>query len=238
MELCTANVLGWIGFSIYDDIIDGEKKHELIPLANLCIRKTFDFSHSYETLLDKIDYANDWEQTNCKISIINNTFEIPKQLPDYGDFETIANKSIGHALGPIILSPIKKDIVRKFFVYYLIARQLNDDAHDWLEDLQQGFLNPVSVKIIRRFQADHPHEKFINLDATQTKLQSLFWYEIIDSVATEIRQYLSQARKIIKDADILENFNIVDMLLAPLERSAEQALLERDRTIRFIEKYR
>jgi hypothetical protein len=237
-ELCVASVLGWIGFGIYDDIIDGENKQTLIPLANICVREVSAILKNGKSILDTIDHANAWENSTCKVSVIDNILELPKILPHYGDLHQLAHKSLGHALGPMILTPFKKDQVKKFFIHYLIARQLNDDAHDWLEDLRNGFLNPMSVLVIKRYCELYPNTTHINLDTDREVLQSLFWYEVIDTVVRTIQDHLKQARTVIKKLNLFDDYETIDILLTPLEQSAEQALRERDSAIRFIEKYR
>ena len=238
LDLCATNVLGWIGYGIYDSIVDGEHNNSLIPLANICTRKVSRRFHKYHNILDTIDFANNWEQSNCKISIINNTFEIPSKLPPYQNLQMLADKSLGHALGPILLTKSHRDIVLKFFSHYLIARQLNDDAHDWFEDLQHGMLNPVSVKVLKKFRILNPLQTHINLETDKTLLRSLFWYESIDSVADDIHYHINQARTVITNSGLMKDLALIEKLLSPLEESAEQALQERDKAIRFIEKYK
>ncbi len=247
LRLCVANVLGWIGFGIYDEVIDGEQKQHLIPLANCCVRELVEIFHDvtpphhFETIkniLDTIDHANDWEQTHYKTSVVDGIVELPKVLPHYKNLEHLAHKSLGHGLGPIILTLTKKKHVRQFFIHYLIARQLNDDAHDWLGDLEQGILNPVSVRIIKRFLELRPAQAHINLKTDREFLQSLFWYEIIDTLVHEIYSHTKQARSVIKKLHIFKDSSIADLVLLPLEQSAHQALAERNSAVRFLEKYR
>ena len=246
MDLCVANILGWIGFGIYDSVIDGEPNQELIPLANLCVREVSEIFHKQtppdnypdiRNILDTIDHAQVWEQHYCRIKKINGVLALPQILPDYKNYTQLAYKSLGHGLGPIILTLPKKRLVQQFFTHYLIARQLNDDAHDWLEDLEQGALNPVSVRIIKRLKELNPAQDHINLVTDRELLQSLFWYEIIDTVADEILFHTKQARVVIKKLRIFKDTTITDLTLLPLEESAQQALAERDSAVRFLEKY-
>lgn len=247
LELCVANILGWIGFGIYDAVIDGEHKQALIPLANLCVREVSEIFHnvvpvdsypSIKNILDSVDHANAWEQQYCHLKNIDGILELPNILPDYKNYNHLAYKSLGHSLGPIVLTLPKKKKVKQFFMHYLIARQLNDDAHDWLEDLEQGILNPISVRIIKRFKELYPAQAHINLATDRELLQSLFWYEIIDTVVDEILVHTKQARSIIKKLRIFKKTTITDLTLLPLEQSAHQALTERDSAVRFLEKYR
>jgi len=247
LQLWVKKVLGWIGFSIYDDVVDGEKKQHLIPLANLCVREVSEIfqritpstaqNQFVKNTLQTIDYAAVWEKQMCHVPIAHKILEPPKTLPDYGNLHHLANKSLGHALGPIILTPSKKNNVQQFFIHYLIARQLNDDAHDLLTDLEQGFLNPVSVQVIKRLLELHPNQTHVNLESDRELLQSLFWHEVIDTIVVQIQDHLHHARTIIRKSHIFKDTSIIETLLAPLEESAQQALFERNRITRFLEKY-
>jgi hypothetical protein len=247
ISLCVVNVLGWIGFSIYDSIMDNEKKNTLLPLANICTRKipllTAKLSlekHSCDTIyqiLNQIDLASLHEYENLKIPIHQGTIELPDKLPNYDNMKHLAHKSLGHAIGPIVITPSKQAYIEDFFINYLISRQLNDDAHDWFEDLKNGHLNPVSVKVLKQYLTFTPHVKNINLKLEQEVLRSIYWHKTIDIIAAEIRYHAKLAREIAQKLNIFENQNLIERLLRPLEQSADQAITERNRMTKFLENY-
>ncbi|MDB5254753.1 MAG: hypothetical protein JWL92_129 [Candidatus Nomurabacteria bacterium] len=233
-DLAVANTLGWIGYSIYDSILDGEDKISLLPLANTCIKAminifkslTDDIEYLFiQRILEGIDAATLWEHTNCKLLKTNGAYVLPDILPDYKDHHVLAMKSLGHAIGPMILMVDQATIIEEFFTHYLIARQLNDDAHDWHEDLQNGWINSVSVGMIQKLHT-------LNAEA----LQSYFWERHIEHTVEYILMHIERARLIVKKATLLQDMAFLESLLVPLEQSAWQALNERDKTKRFLEK--
>src|SRR5690606_4892465 len=87
--------------------------------------------------------------------------------------------------------------VREFFKHYIIARQLNDDAHDWEEDMEKGHINSVGALIVKKWIASssrHHLERGINL-RNKKALQHLLWDgEVIDEVCREIEEHTEKAR--------------------------------------------
>lgn len=231
-DLCVllgcANLCGWMAYKIYDDIMDNEGDPTLIPMANKCLReltliysKILPVKHLplFNKIMDQMEEANAWERKHC--------FDT-KTSPDYGDLKILAYKSIGHALGPVVIllkagyapdSKEVKDLV-SFFEHYLIARQLNDDAHDWADDLKRGFVNSASTLIFKKTEL-----------RDERKLKEIFWNETIDEVANLILYHISLARKHIKDAPYLSS------LLIPIEQGAFKAIKEKVKVKEFLMQY-
>jgi hypothetical protein len=238
LQLAVANTLGWIGYSIKDSLLDSEGSVELLPCATICVREANRILNSLHTrlipqdyiekVLDSIEISTLWEYSHCKL---NDKHIVPAVFPVYGTYQVLADKSYGHALGPVILSSYTNNenelsFIKDFFNHYLIARQLNDDAHDWLQDLEQGYLNSVSTEMIK-----------ITLTTEKTSLQSFFWNYHIDSTCEIILHHTNQARLNIQKITILEHSDFLENLLKPLEQSCYQALRERNKTQRLLKEY-
>lgn len=227
-----ANLYGWIAYTIYDDFFDGEGDKEMLSMANVCLRELAriynnilpktDFAEVFNQTMDETDEANNWEILNC----------YDKKLPDYGDYSQLAKKSLGHALGPIVIlyslgfdknSPEVKNIW-SFFKHYLIARQLNDDAHDWEDDLKKGFINPVTTKILAK-------------TTDKKKYKEIFWKEVLIDISNIILENTNKAReKILKNKLITKPELILSILKEP-EESAKKAIIEQNEAIKFISEY-
>ncbi|MDB4984246.1 MAG: hypothetical protein JWM20_425 [Patescibacteria group bacterium] len=255
LNLCEANLLGWIAYTVYDAVIDGETKEQFLPLANICIREVifiyqefFDKKgfQSVTRILNAIDHANLWEKMNCRFEIKESHFEIPELLPDYKRLGHLANKSLGHALGPIaiMLKFGKKksaEQIEGFFLEYLIARQMNDDAHDWTSDLREGFVNPAGAILLSEFRKKFPKRKILDLAENSTDvadLQKAFWDSTIERTSAEILRHTKRARAILKKIPIFSNTNYLETLLASLNSSANKAITERNKTKEFLEAYK
>lgn len=233
-SLAVANVLGWIGYSVKDAIQDGEPQQEFLACATLCIRKSIAVFHSCATdyfskedindILDSIEEALVWEYTHCHLGA--------KLLsgPAYGDYRMLADKSFGHAIGPLSLASLSGDqqqieYVRTFFQHYIIARQMHDDAHDWQEDLDKGYINSVSSLFITKENYQRP----------VAELNELFWQKYIDTACATITKHIAQARSAIQNITILADSDVLSNLLIPLDLACEQAIAERSKARNFLE---
>lgn len=256
IHLGVANLLGWIAYTIYDDFLDDEGKKELLPIANICLReltKIFirilpeatEFSDQFQKIMDRLDQANYWEVTNCRLEITSGQLNIDKtKLPNYQNFTVLADKSIGHCLGVLALFyaiGLKKNSdeiknLLKFFEHYLIARQLNDDAHDWKKDLKMGQINSVGTELLKEYFAK---TKKVNLnpDSLFLELEKLFWYKTVKEIAKEIIRNSNQSRKTIKKISTLQNIQLFEFLINKVEQSAIKTLVEQKKAVDFLSSY-
>ncbi len=225
INLGLANLLGWIGYTIQDDAMDESENTGLIPLANICIRESLRLFQQHtppyageyvRKILTRIDSANAQE-----LALRNpSTLKRFRALSD----DILAWKSSGHALGPLIIlihldhgptSPIFK-AAESFFRHYLIARQMNDDAHDWQKDLGHGHLNSASSILL-------------HLEPMAQNQEEIFWTRAIDIIVRKIQYRICSARKDIEACKNVVDPTYLESLLTPLERAAQKALSERDR---------
>jgi len=233
IQLGLANLYGWIAYTIYDDFLDGDGPKNLLSLANVCLRELTCIYHHilpktnlaqvFNRTMNNIDKANQWEITNCYNS---------KKLPNYKKYSQLAQKSLGHALGPIAIlyslgfdqnSPEVKN-TWNFFKNYLIARQLNDDAHDWEDDLKKGFINPVSVEILKK-----TNNKQI--------FQKIFWEKVLPQISNIILENIAKSKKNITKINVITKPKIIFSLLKNIEYSAQKAIHEQTETQKFIREY-
>ncbi|MFC1720742.1 hypothetical protein ACFL0K_00600 [Patescibacteria group bacterium] len=253
-NLGLANLYGWIAYTIYDDFLDDEGDPRLLSTANLCLRELNTifknialeapgFESFYQKILDKIDAANTWETSHCRGKIKDTTLIPPKPLPNYGKLTKLADRSLGHALGPLAIlfslgytekSKEVKDTL-KFFKHYIIAKQLNDDAHDWEDDLKTGQISAVCIPLIRAAKKQR-----IPLSIKKegcNELQALFWNDIIDNVCKNALNQTNLARKTLSEIDIIHNKKILEKLLTPTEKGVRKAMCEKRETLKFLNTY-
>ncbi len=254
VSLCAMNLFGWIGYTICDKILDGENAIAMLPAANICIREVSIILHSTLSkddyaaackILDTIEETNLWEHATCKLQRKGDLCAIPSTLPDYKNNIRLAEKSLGHMLGPLALVLLdagsrktklaRAKLIRTFFEHYLIARQLNDDAHDWLLDLENGFLNSVSVQLLAKWKG---RKKILNVVHEKEALEKFFWEKTIDTISEEILLHIRRARGALKKMSFLKDTKFLEKLLLPLELSAKRAITERDATVRMLKAYK
>jgi hypothetical protein len=248
--LSLANLFGWMAYDSYDAALDGEDDAARIPCANFFLRTLTEIYHSlsartagiiplFKTTMNRIDNANAWEQRHCRIFVVGSN-----ATPSFGDHQTLADRSIGHAMGPLAILllagyPAESEEyknVESFFRHYLIARQLHDDAHDWTEDLLRGRVNSVSAIVLNRFKEKY----FDGSDKIMTalpQLKKIFWEEAIDVGARMIIAHVAAARRAREKSPLVDT-DFMESALQRLASGARRAVTERDETLVFLKNYR
>lgn len=257
VQLGAANTYGWLAYTIYDRFLDEEAPiPALISVANIALREltamyerilpqNTHFHTLFHQVMDELETANTWEVTHCRLSLKKRVVTKAYSIPDYEDYHQLAQKSFGHALGPLALffelgytmksAEIKQLMI--FFECYLIARQLHDDAHDVVEDLQHGHISAVCAVLLKKYFNRKIIPAGTVLDDSLPQLQELFWRDIIGDVCQEIQTHIGAARKAIAKISIIDKPTLFDNLLSPLEEGARQALKQRNETVEFLETY-
>jgi hypothetical protein len=256
VDLCAAGLYGLAAYTIYDDFLDGEGNPKFLSLANVCLReltsiygdifsKDKKFQGFFRSTMDRIDAANAWETNNCRARISGSQMMIPERLPDYGNMEKLADNSIGYVLGPTAVlylntgnmesSEIKN--LMAFFENYIIARQLNDDAHDWENDLRNGQLSPVAVLVLEKYLKRHKNMKELNLKKETKELQRIFWHGVIREICNKAIQHIKKARKNLGTIADVKDKSIFETMLASVEKSAREALTEQKEMLDFLKEY-
>lgn len=253
VKLGMANLYGWIAYTIYDHFLDDEGNSKSLSVANIALRELTlifsqilpnknDFSFLFKQVLDKIDEANNWEVNHCRFKINSNKVNLDQLvLPDYGKMDRLAQKSLGIGLGPLALLcalGYKADSdevsnITEFFHHLIIAKQLNDDAHDWKKDLKLGYINPVGALLLNRAEL----KGIYSISKLVNTLQSLFWHDVIEVVCEMIFDHIKQAREAIKNCQMIVDRSFFETLLNKYERVARLALKERDNTLKFLSTY-
>ncbi len=242
--LGAATLFGWLAYTAYDDFLDEEGDPTQVSPANICLREAVElfrsvvpadrgFASVVRRVFDEIDSANAWEIAHSPLTA--------GSLPDYGDAGTLARRSFGHALAPIALlfflgyteHSIEVQTLQRFFEAYLIARQLNDDAHDWETDLQRGRINMVATWIALDGSLDQ--SRFAQ--AALEELRQVFWRTTIVKVCTEIERHLTRAKAMLAELSLVTEPKMLLHWLVPIEDSIAKARRERQETLNFLESY-
>jgi hypothetical protein len=248
-----ANLYGWLAYTIYDDFLDEAGKPELISVANAAVRRSLDnFSHAlpanqkFGTFVrqsfDTIDSANAWELANCRFKVSNSRLATGK-IPNYGDLSKLAERSIGHALSPMAVMAVAgkgpntaaAQNLLTAFRHYLIVRQLNDDAHDWPEDLQNGHITPVVAWLLAELKLKPGDYKLADL---LTKARPQFWSSTLLEICRLQRRHIRLSRQALKRCALLQPRNTITDLLDNLEASIKDTLHQQSQAKDFLKQYK
>lgn len=252
LELGTANLFGWIAYTIYDDIIDEQTNTSLLPVANVAHRISLakflnvapdDASKQYvRDAFDKIDVANAVELKNFRALVSANSIIID-DFPDYSNLSVLAEKSIGHTL-PLLLSLVdagysvdskKFSLLEHALQNYLIAKQLNDDAHDWQDDLLSGNMTYVVTILLRDLCL--PFGSY-NKNSLIEIAQIRFWYKTVLEICNIIESHISSGEKALKESGLFQPESEIYDLFNSLHKTLQTTRTEQKTTIAFLEGFK
>ncbi len=255
IALGLANTYGWMAYTAYDDLMDGDSDARFLPLANLCLREVTSIfegvsqsSPELRTLfhrtMDAMEGINAWEFKSCRLQTLPGGFALPDPLPDFGELSALADRSFGHALGPCAIlhlngfdeNSTEMVELKSFFRHYLIARQLDDDAHDWEQDLRRGHLNAVACRALKAW-FEQTEKKTELLLSEMADLQLLFWQKILPESAEFILFHVQKAELALSQLSLFTDDSVLRALLDPMRASAQKALHEQSQTVQFLDTY-
>jgi hypothetical protein len=240
------SVYGWLAYSVYDNFWDEEGKPESLAVANIALRslaetlpgvvgRPSDFPALAQQILDRMESANTWEMMHCR------SFK-PLIIPDFGDLSVLAERSQGHSLATIAVlcaqghstqSPTIQHVLR-FFHHYLIARQLNDDMHDWEEDLERGQVNAVAALLLKQYQQHHGPLATVPDALT---LRKFFWHEAVPSICDVVIHHVQRAERTARELPNIQDPAPLLTLLQPLAEAAQRTQAEQQQTVAFLRSY-
>ncbi|MGC1177373.1 MAG: hypothetical protein WA843_04860 [Candidatus Saccharimonadales bacterium] len=248
-HLNLASLNGWIAYTIYDDFFDYEGDARQLGVANVALRQTV--RHFYAALprrqsfhrlvdgtLDIVDAANTWEVRHARGTIIEH--QLDYALPRYAAYHQLADRSWGHMLaasGVMLALGHEKSSqefqqLQRFFRHFLIARQLNDDAHDWETDLTRGHLSAVVTLLLN----DYGNHGLLRIDEELDLLRQHFWQKTIYQVAVLIHKHIRLSRQALRKCGMVDS-DTFTLWLDALESATRSALNGSQETEKFIRSY-
>ena len=257
-EMGLANTFYWTAFIIYDDFWDEDETADpqTLPTANLYARHYCDYFSSllsetvgfrkwFHELMDELDAANTWETMECRTKVSDGIFFIPKKIPDYKNYDLKYQPASGQVLSPVALfclmgenleSSEVKNLI-SYFKNYLIAMQINDDAHDWREDMKRGHLSTVVVMMLEDWLNKYPQSKKIDLKKDKSKLEKIYWFKTIKRVCKTALIYTEKSRKSLTKITLIENPTPLERLIKINEEVAQKALREQKNSLDLIKEF-
>jgi hypothetical protein len=248
LKLSHANLSGWIGYSMMDDVMDGDAPPSLIPFANFCLRamNTMYAKHFNEdnftivsNLLSETDKAYATEAA-LKLAKTENGYSLAT-IPDP---EKIcgASKSIGQVIACLgVLQEIDADgkSLISFYRHFLEAKQMNDDAEDLIEDLSLGRMTKIGAMVLSAYKKRKAVGS-IDVPSERETLLDIFWNDIFDNVYTEIIDNLHRAEVALSEFQesntVLETNHFLHMI-SKLRKSIDTTNVERETMRAFIKAY-
>jgi hypothetical protein len=249
MQLGAANLYGWTAYTVYDDFLDNTPHPEHLSTANFALRQSVryfeqagrgdDFTDLVWETFERIDSANAWEIKHCRLPVNKKTFRL-ERLPAYTKTLNLANRSLGHtlpALGVLSATGLAvndKNVqrVRLALRHYLVARQLNDDLHDWEEDLRAGIVTYVVTALLQDAGLKPGEHSFA---AVIPKLQQQLWRGgTLQRICQTITNHTALARTAASASQLLISPNMISQLVDSIDQSVTDTLKEQTNAEKFL----
>ncbi len=251
LHLGLANLHGWTAYTIYDDFIDNEGQPHLLSVANISMRRSLqgflnvqnlDFQKYVQQTFDYIDNANAWELAQCRF-VVNDTKIAIGKLPSYGNLSKLAERSLGHTLTPLAIlitggNSINSSYFRElqnFFKHYLIAKQLNDDAHDWQDDVRKGHITYVVRTLLHDLNVPMGEQSLVRL---MPRMQKQFWHYSLTHICKLMRRHVTLSQRALAKLEILKPQNVFVKLLEDIEVSINETESSQAQAINFLKHYK
>lgn len=247
-----ANLYGWLGYTIYDDFLDDEGQPQLLSVANVAMRRSFAgfsellpaslaFRAVVRTTFDAIDEANAWEVETCRFEVKGMRIELGA-LPAYDRPVQLAERSIGHMLGPVAvlvaqgfeLDDPRVAALQKGFRHYLAARQLNDDLHDWQQDFQKGQITYVVKYLLNKLRI--PPGSY-SLQKLMSAMEYTFWQSSLKELCRVVQRQTALSRTAYQSCGLFTNGPLMK-LLDSLDMCMSNTLQEQRNAAQFLAAYR
>ena len=206
-RLTLATTTGWVAYSIIDNIIDKNTDQNLLAVANVLARQSFTSFRKCEkqfaiqnnksdvdlssNIFDQVDEANHIE------SLYHHATD-KKAMRYKLCLEQTYKKSVGHALGPIMLAhyfcgKVQEFHTREFFKNYIIARQLHDDGLDWKEDIAEINTTIPLLLLMRSMGKENIINLLLPLNKISKKTESIYKNQCLPKIYKLINSHLNKA---------------------------------------------
>ncbi len=250
-QLGVANVLYWLAYKTYDDLLDNEGIPERLSIANVCTRRSIELYQQAMTsrparawvrsVFDNIDAINAWELEHAR-GIVQNGYLLIANTPVFNGDQFLAKRAYAHILGPLIMarysgvfSPVEQHIIEQAWQHFLIARQLNDDIHDWTEDMFCGRLTFVVADMLRSLEIAPGKYDLYSL---KQRLQVYFWQDGLEHYGQLIVEHTKEAKRLFKTIPGLRIQHELHAIIDNHEQAVEAALIGHRNEKAFLEAYR
>lgn len=234
--LSKADIYWWRAYNIYDDILDGDSGPNKLPIANIYLinflksyyklKLSREFYKIFHEIIFQVEKANEKELTEKKIKFKNGEMIIPQNIQTFYDLKLISNKSLALSLGPVAImfflnfNQKKISSCVNFFRNFLAAKQLSDDAYDWLDDLLNGKITAANVLILQDAEKNNLR---LNYEKKPEILLKIF-LKINRIIAKKVLKLCEQANLEADKIGLERGCKFIKETIVPLEICAKRAL--------------
>ena len=243
--LAVANLLGWWSTLIQDGLLDGDlEQAKLLPLSTALHASAIrlltqllpgheSFWQAFERLSLASSEACAWEHRH-RLGYLNG---LDADETDRAELGRLADRSSLLQLAvaaQFALRGLEQEhplcaALCEMLRHYASARQIGDDRSDWVLDLQNGQLNHVSSRLVRRMLENGDIGSCAEVDAERMMGHYLHDDELFASIQQEAVEACRRAAQCIAPYRSLPLDSLVSELAQQLEQNYRAALESRRR---------
>jgi len=228
-KLGLANLYLWRALNIYDDFLDGGGRPAYLPTANSCYRRYLEvyyrlrlpsrFYRLFNRVNSGLDDANRQELRRPRLLIRNGEIVLPPRLSGFPHLLDLSDKSLALGLGPAALAAILGkpvagiDSTLNFFQHALAAKQLSDDARDWLDDLRGGAVTAANIGILKTAR-----DQGLSLNLRRRpEIVYLLFAQNSDKLSSRLNNLCLATRRAWRQTGLNHHSPLLDNILKPIE---------------------
>lgn len=227
------NYLIWVAYSIYDAIIDDDIELGALSTANIVLREALKLNNSLPIdpnvlieLIDKVDSANAWEIVHGRFITEKSSVRLKNIPTDIDLINLLSRRAIAHVAGIIIISKLnnfnnkKLKLLKEAMQDYCIARQLNDDLHDWIDDFENSRYTLVIVNLLTKSTINngvHSQKKLLSI------MKKRFYDSELENICRYIESLINQSIIKLEKIDVNQDSIFVNQIIKPIRTKAIRA---------------
>jgi len=213
---CTAGYFGWIAYTILDDYLDNKTWSPVGPIINLLNRLQYKYlDNLFNNRKISKEILNGFLVTDEYY--YNEAIQTLRNIKSY----TYIEKRMQAFLTIMKFLPLlleKREHKRIGNLLYKLLRniqiidQLNDDAHDWEEDIGKNIITYVTSKLI-------------NQDKKKKEIKDytlLFWNIVMPQVIESCKKVYLESKKLLKTTNFKNIALILDKSFNPMLEANEE----------------
>lgn len=245
-KLGAANLYTWLAYTLYDTLLDEHPSPLLLPAAN-CLHRlavaTYIENGVSAALVqkefNKVDSANALEILYCRVPVTDKHIQI-QQLPQKKVLnQLLSGRSSVHYLGLLAFytcisqKSVAPARIAQILNFYLAARQLNDDIHDWEEDLVAGRITYVVAQLLQKARTTKGSHRISPL---RSELRVLFWDTEMEILLNYCLKMAATAKAgLIEELGMPQDAPFILTTIEPIIKACQSALDQHDFNKKFLQ---
>lgn len=246
-----SNCYLWLAYSLADKIIDTATHADLAPIAHYFSGMAFlsyeeaglstRQLHACATITDKAISAEQLHSQTTNLHLRQQSIKF-SSLPSIANtYSLLGRKSYAHLAGPATIlnlsdySNAEKSSIMALLEDYCALRQLNDDLHDWKDDLSRKNMTYTVTRLIHDY-IESSIQKTSHTVTLQQLQKTFFTHTLSSCIETLTSQYKTNTLQL-RQISVFCNQTFIDTIITPHVNALQTIQAEQRYTQDFLNHY-